>query len=131
MRKIAAGFLRLLIRWLDDSVPEQKLRDYLKAHANEIEVLPTPRIYSNDEILDWIESIQKDRTRIWRDMSSRQREMILQLDQSGTRVQKEKLPEVMEHLLRHVEVKRQKSFITKGIRIDQAWENAIKPRCSL
>jgi hypothetical protein len=129
IRRLIAWKLRLMIRLLDDSVPAEKLQAYLKAHAPEIGDVPTPNEFSKEAVLNWIESIRKDNKKIWQEMDANQREMILFIDHYGSRVQKENILRVMELLLRHVEVKRKKSFIEneKNHRnSDQVWEKRFE-----
>lgn len=125
IRWLMASVLRILIRLLDDSVPVARLQAYLQRHKSEIQKLPTPREFTQDEIYAWIGSVRKDRKLIWQGMGSYQREMILFLDDKGTKAQKEKIIEIMELLLRHVEVRRKRCFFRKDTsrkNMDRIWE---------
>lgn len=125
IKRLLAWKLRLFILWMDESVPAEKLHAYLEKHKSKIGTLPVARDFSPAEILDWNEAVRKDKKKIWQEMGAFQREMILFLDGHGTRVQKEKVCEIMELLLRQVEVRRKKSFFLNDMKqndMDQIWQ---------
>lgn len=109
MRRVLAWKVRILTRWFDESISPQRIDQFLNKHpqplkvGEEVSPITADAIHSQQK---WVPAnIQ---------MTAEIRKSILWLDKNGDPNQKKLVEVTMEKYLRHVEVKRKKSFYDTG-----------------
>jgi hypothetical protein len=112
IQRLIAWKLCTLMRWLDDSVPSEKIQAFLQKNSTDIpktskEIIPSPELIQN-----WLTDHSAGKGEKDIEITPQTRSIMVWMDEHGDASQQKVALDIMEHLLRHVEVKRKKCFIT-------------------